>query len=137
MLRVLRTGNLAWRKSRSCLACFLDSCSAVSRSAINARCSPLAVASAVFRMLRVRGMPRVRSIIWSRVSSFTAAVKLLWLAITNIEDQRARERAKEKGLPEGSPRKAPGRLIEGQGIQGWQKVFGELALHYPDRFPTN
>lgn len=69
--------------------------------------------------------------------SDTAAVKLLWLAITNSEDKRARERAKEKGLPKGSPRKAPGRLIEGQGIQGWQKVLGELALHYPDRFPTN
>ena len=28
-----------------------------------------------------------------------AAVKLLWLAICNIEDKRARERAKERGLP--------------------------------------
>nr|WP_255315568.1 transposase [Trueperella pecoris] len=64
-----------------------------------------------------------------------AAVKLLWLAITNIEDKRTRERAKEAGLPKGAKRKAPGRLIQGQGIQGWQKVLGEFALHYPDRFP--
>lgn len=68
--------------------------------------------------------------------SDTAAVKLLWLAITNIEDKRARERAKEAGRPKGTPRTAPGRLIQGQSIQGWQKVLGELALHYPDRFPN-
>lgn len=68
--------------------------------------------------------------------SDAAAVKLIWLAITNIEDKRARQRAKETGLPKGNPRKAPGKLIEGLPIQGWQKVLGELALHYPDRFPT-
>ncbi len=41
-----------------------------------------------------------------------AAVKLLWLAIMNIEDKRARERAKEQGTPKGQPRKASGRLVE-------------------------
>lgn len=65
-----------------------------------------------------------------------AAVKLLWLAIINIEDKRAKERAKEAGKPKGSPRKAKGKLIEGQNTQGWQKVLGELALNYPERFPT-
>lgn len=67
--------------------------------------------------------------------SEAAAVKLLWLAITNIEDKRARERAKQASLP-AKKRTAPGKLIEGQGVQGWQKVLGELSLNYPDRFPT-
>ena len=62
-----------------------------------------------------------------------AAIKLLWLAIRNIEDKRARERAKEAGLPKGSPRKAPGKLVEGSVIQGWNAALGELALIYPDR----
>ena len=42
-----------------------------------------------------------------------AVVKLLWLAICNIEDKRAREREKERGLP-ADQRKADGRLVEGQ-----------------------
>ena len=42
-----------------------------------------------------------------------AVVKLLWLAICDIEDKRARERDKEKGLP-ASKRRAKGRLVEGQ-----------------------
>jgi putative transposase len=59
-------------------------------------------------------------------------IKLLWLAIRDIEDKRARERAKEKGL---SPhqRKAPGRLVEGAVVQGWKQALGALALAYPDR----
>ena len=39
-----------------------------------------------------------------------AAIKLLWLAIRDIEDKRARARAKEKGLPP-TQRTAPGRLV--------------------------
>ncbi len=62
-----------------------------------------------------------------------AAVKLLWLAIRNIEDKRARERAKEAGRPKGTPRKAPAKLVEGATIQGWKAALGELALVYPDR----
>lgn len=62
-----------------------------------------------------------------------AAIKLLWLAIRNIEDKRARERAKEAGLPKGTPRKAPGKLVEGSVIQGWKAALGELSLVYPDR----
>lgn len=61
-----------------------------------------------------------------------AAIKLLWLAIRDIEDKRARARAKEKGLPAGE-RRAPGRLVEGGVIQGWRQALGALALHYPDR----
>jgi putative transposase len=61
-----------------------------------------------------------------------AVIKLLWLAIRDIEDKRARERAKEKGLP-GHQRKAPGRLVEGAGVFGWKQALGALALTYPDR----
>ena len=68
--------------------------------------------------------------------SDTAAVKLLWLAITNIEDKRARERAQQTTRPNGTPRTAPGKLIQGRATQNWQAVLGELALHYPDRFPN-
>ncbi len=43
-----------------------------------------------------------------------AAVKLLWLAIRNIEDKRARARAKEAAAKTpANQRKAPGRLVEG------------------------
>jgi len=62
-----------------------------------------------------------------------AAIKLLWLAIMNIEDKRARERAKEAGTPKGQPRKASGRLVEGAVTQGWKAALSELALVYPDR----
>ena len=61
-----------------------------------------------------------------------AAIKLLWLAIRDIEDKRARARAKEKGLPP-TQRTAPGRLVEGATVQGWKAALGALALAYPDR----
>jgi putative transposase len=61
-----------------------------------------------------------------------AVVKLLWLAIRDIEDKRARQRAKENGLPAGE-RKAPGKLIEGAVIQSWKATLGALAIAYPDR----
>jgi putative transposase len=61
-----------------------------------------------------------------------AVIKLLWLAIRDIEDKRARARAKEKGLPRNS-RKAPGRLVEGGTVHGWKAALGTLALTYPDR----
>lgn len=62
-----------------------------------------------------------------------AAVKLLWLAIRNIEDKRARERAKEASNPKSTPRKAPGKLVEGSVVHGWKAALGELAMIYPDR----
>jgi putative transposase len=61
-----------------------------------------------------------------------AVIKLLWLAIRDIEDKRARARAKEKGLPPGQ-RRAPARLVEGAIVQGWKQALGALALHYPER----
>jgi putative transposase len=59
-------------------------------------------------------------------------IKLLWLAIRDIEDKRARQRAKEKGRAR-NERKAPGRLVEGAVVQGWKAALGALALAYPDR----
>jgi transposase-like protein len=61
-----------------------------------------------------------------------AVVKLLWLAICNIEDKRARQRAKEKGKPS-TERKAPGRLVEGQVVTNWKAALAQLAIVYPDR----
>ena len=59
-------------------------------------------------------------------------MKLLWLAIRDIEDKRARARAKEKGLP-ANQRRAEPRLVEGGVITGWRQALGALALAYPDR----
>ena len=67
-----------------------------------------------------------------------AVVKLLWLAICNIEDKRARERAKERGLPAARTQGSPGRLVEGQVTTNWKQALEQLALVYPDRInPTS
>ena len=64
-----------------------------------------------------------------------AVIKLLWLAIRDIEDKRARQRAKEKGLP-CDQRRAPAKLVEGAVVQGWRQALGALSLHYPERLTT-
>ncbi|MCW2940750.1 MAG: family transposase [Actinomycetia bacterium] len=61
-----------------------------------------------------------------------AVVKLLWLAILNIEDKRARERAARAGQ-DGTRSGYPGRLIEGQKTYGWPEALNELAAAYPGR----
>ena len=61
-----------------------------------------------------------------------AVVKLLWLAIINIDDKRARERATRAGR-DGVRNGYPGRLIESQKTFGWRKAFNELAAAYPGR----
>jgi len=61
-----------------------------------------------------------------------AAIKLLWLAICNIEDKRARNRARDRGKPS-SERKAQGRLVEGQVVTNWKQALAQLAIAYPDR----
>jgi transposase-like protein len=61
-----------------------------------------------------------------------AVVKLLWLAICNIEDKRAREREKERGKP-AEERKAEGRLVEGQITTNWKQALSQLAIAYPER----
>jgi putative transposase len=61
-----------------------------------------------------------------------AVVKLLWLAICNIEDKRARERDKQRGRPP-NQRSAPSRLVEGQVTTNWKQALAQLAIAYPDR----
>ena len=61
-----------------------------------------------------------------------AVIKLLWLAICNIEDKRARDRAKDRGKP-AAERKAAGRLVEGQVVTNWKQALAQLAIAYPDR----
>jgi len=61
-----------------------------------------------------------------------AVIKLLWLAIRDIEDKRARAREKERGKP-ANQRSAPARLVEGAVIQGWRAALNQLELLYPDR----
>jgi putative transposase len=77
---------------------------------------------------------QLRKIIKNRghFPSDDAVVKLLWLAICNIEDKRARDREKERGTA-ASKRKAEPRLVEGQIITNWKKALAQLALAYPDR----
>jgi transposase-like protein len=62
-----------------------------------------------------------------------AVVKLLWLAIINIEDKRARERASRKQDKPGNWNGAPARLIEGQRTTGWREALQELDIAYPGR----
>ena len=64
--------------------------------------------------------------------SDAAAIKLLWLAICNIEDRRAAQRAKETGTP-ADKRKAKGRLVQGQVTNGWKQALAQLTAAYPDR----
>lgn len=64
--------------------------------------------------------------------STDAAVKLLWLAICNIEDKRAADRARDRGKP-ANERKAQGRLVEGQVVTNWKQALAQLAAAYPDR----
>jgi putative transposase len=61
-----------------------------------------------------------------------AVVKLLWLAILNIEDKRARERAARRSQT-GKRSDQPARLIEGQRVTGWREALNELAIAYPGR----
>ena len=62
-----------------------------------------------------------------------AVVKLLWLAILDIEDKREwqRQRERDRGVPH-HKRKAPARLVEGVVTQGWKQALNALALAYPD-----
>ena len=63
-----------------------------------------------------------------------AAVKLLWLAICNIEDKRALERARLNSDRLGPrPGRETHRLVEGARVNSWKQALGALVLNYPDR----
>lgn len=80
---------------------------------------------------------QLRKIIKNRghFPSDAAATKLLWLAIMNIEDKRARQRAKQASLPKNQRNPVP-RLVEGGLVQGWKAALSELHLVYGDRINT-
>jgi putative transposase len=61
-----------------------------------------------------------------------AVVKLLWLAICDIEDKRARAREADRGKP-ASQRTAPARLIEGSLTTGWRQALAALSEFCEDR----
>jgi putative transposase len=61
-----------------------------------------------------------------------AVVKLLWLAICDIEDKRARAREADRGKP-ANQRTAPARLIEGSITTGWRQALAALAQFCEDR----
>ena len=61
-----------------------------------------------------------------------AAVKLLWLAIVNIEDKRARERIARRQQT-GKRSDQPAKLVEGQRVMGWREALNELDIAYPGR----
>ncbi len=79
-------------------------------------------------------MLRGRTIIKNRghFPNDVAVVKLLWLAICNIEDKRARERAKDRGKPANQRGSNP-TLIEGRVTTNWKQALAQLAIAYPDR----
>lgn len=81
---------------------------------------------------------QLRKIIKNRghFPSDDAVVKLLWLAIRDIEDKRARQRAKEAGKPRGQ-RKASGRLVEGAATHGWNAALNALAIKFPERIANH
>ncbi|SEO16729.1 transposase, partial [Cryobacterium luteum] len=62
-----------------------------------------------------------------------AVIKMLWLAICNIEDKRARDRAKERGRARGVKRTAEGHLVEGQITTNWKQALSQLVMIHPDR----
>lgn len=65
-----------------------------------------------------------------------SVVKLLWLAIRDIEDKRARARAKEAGKSK-NQRTAPGYLVEGSTTQGWKAALGALLIAFPGRLDNH
>jgi putative transposase len=64
-----------------------------------------------------------------------AVVKLIWLAICDIEDKRARAREADRGKP-ASKRTAPARLVEGATTQGWKAALGAFDIAFPGRIPN-
>jgi putative transposase len=65
-----------------------------------------------------------------------AVVKLIWLAIADIEDKRARARAAEAGKA-ANTRQAPGRMVEGAGVHGWKQALNALDIFFPGRIPID
>ena len=56
---------------------------------------------------------------------------MLWLAIINIEDKRARERLARRAT--GKRTDQPARLVEGQRVLAWREALTALDNAYPGR----
>ena len=65
-----------------------------------------------------------------------AVIKLLWLAIRDIEDKRERQRAKQKGVPKAERQSVP-HLVEGATVQGWNQALGALTLAFGERLTNH
>ncbi|MEX2502000.1 MAG: IS256 family transposase, partial [Trueperaceae bacterium] len=82
---------------------------------------------------------QIRKIIKNRghFPNDAAAVKLIWLAICNIEDKRALERAKEQQKRRShhvtNSRTSPGKMIHGAKTANWTQALAQLSLAYPER----
>jgi predicted transposase YbfD/YdcC len=61
-----------------------------------------------------------------------SVLKLLWLALIDIEDKRARERAARRQQV-GKRSDQPAKLVEGQRVIGWREALAELDAAYPGR----
>lgn len=61
-----------------------------------------------------------------------SVAKTLWLAILDIEDKRAEQRARQAGKPKDQRDGAP-RLIEGHVTPGWREAWGEMVALWPGR----
>jgi putative transposase len=81
---------------------------------------------------------QIRKIIKNRGQFPTddAVIKLIWLAIVDIEDKRARAREKDRGKP-AHERTAPGRLIEGHATQGWKQALNAFSTVFEGRIPDH
>lgn len=64
-----------------------------------------------------------------------AVIKLIWLAICDIEDKRARAREADRGKP-ASKRTAKPRLVEGATTHGWKSALGAFDIAFPGRIPA-
>ena len=81
---------------------------------------------------------QLRKIIKNRghFPSDDAVMKLLWLAIRDIDDKRARERAKGPVKHRNADTAARAEQRRGTGTLGWNRALNALAMAYPDRIPT-
>lgn len=59
-----------------------------------------------------------------------SAIKTLWLMICNIEDKRARKRAKEGKRAAATS----DRIVEGGRVANWKQAINQMAVAYPNRF---
>jgi hypothetical protein len=72
--------------------------------------------------------------VYTAVNAEAAETKLIWLAICDIEDKRARAREADRGKPAGKRTALP-RLVEGATTQGWKAALGAFEIAFPGRIP--